>query len=152
MFFWRVLQICEEERWHTVSLQKFNKEIHLRSHHWSFPTLSASQQTVFRCLYPRFYWRKQSIRAFAKALRKTGNIASVLEPRNGKKPTANEQMKKLPYSGELGRAESKNPAQLQRKAYFYLGLFFGRRGRQNQCQLTATILSLRKIHEGVEYF
>ena len=28
----------------------------------------------------------------------------------------------------------------------------GRRGRENQLQLTSTILSLRKIHEGVEYF
>ena len=45
---------------------------------------------------------------------KTGNIAGVLEPRNGKKPASNEQMKKPFDSGELGRTESKNPAQLQR--------------------------------------
>ena len=43
-----------------------------------------------------------------------GNIAGTLEPRNGMKRTSNEQMKKLFDSGELGRAESKNPAQLQR--------------------------------------
>ena len=30
-----------------------------------------------------------------KTSEKTDNIASVLEPRNGKKPTSNEQMKKL---------------------------------------------------------
>ena len=41
-------------------------------------------------------------------------IASVLEPRNVKKPTSNEQMKKLFDSVELGRTESNNPAQLQR--------------------------------------
>ena len=33
-----------------------------------------------------------------------------------------------------------------------VGLFFGRRGRETQRQLTPTILSLRKIHQGVEYF
>ena len=49
-----------------------------------------------------------------KTSEKMGNITSVLEPRNGKKPSSNEQMKKLFYSVELGRVESKNPAQLQR--------------------------------------
>ena len=58
---------------------------------------------------------RSSIRAFAKDLRKTDNIVSVLEPRNGKKPTSNEQMKKLFDSVELGRAESNNSAQLSRK-------------------------------------
>ena len=43
------------------------------------------------------------------------NIASVLEPRNGKNLTSNEQMKKLFDSVELGRAESNNSAQLPRK-------------------------------------
>ena len=68
------------------------------------------------------------------------NIASALGPRNGKKPTSNEQMKKLSDSVELGRAESNNPARLSRKTLFYLGLFFGRRGRGNQRKLTPTIL------------
>ena len=92
------------------------------------------------------------MRAFAEDIKKQATYADALEPGNGKKPTSNEQMKKLFDSGELGRAESKNPAQLQRTTYFYLGLFFGRRERENQCLLTPTILSLRKIHEGVEYF
>ena len=43
---------------------------------------------------------------------KTGNIAGVLEQGNLKKPTSNEQMKKLFDNGELERTESKNPAQL----------------------------------------
>ena len=79
--------------------------------------LAAAQQTIFLYLWPCFYWSKKSIIAFAKDLRKTGNIASVLEPRNGKKPTSNGRMKKLEKlfdSVELGRAESHNPAQLPR--------------------------------------
>ena len=47
---------------------------------------------------------------------------------------------------------SLNRAQLQRTAWFYLGLFFGRRGVENQRQLTPAMLSLRKTPEGVEYF
>ena len=50
------------------------------------------------------------------------------------------------------REESKNPAQLQRTTQFHLGLFFDRRGQDNQHQLTPTILSLRKIRERVEHF
>ena len=115
IFFEEVLHVSEEERSHTVSLQKCINEIHHEICHWSFPSFAAAQQTVFRYLWSRFYWGKQSIRTFAKDLIKTGNIASVLEPRNGKKSTSNEQMKKLFDSVELGRAESNNPAQLPRK-------------------------------------
>ena len=43
-----------------------------------------------------------------------GDNAGVLEPRNGKKLTSNEQKKKLFDSDELGRAETKTPAQLQK--------------------------------------
>ena len=55
-------------------------------------------------------------------------------------------------SGELGPADSLNPAQLQRTAWLYLGLFFERRGSENQRQLTPAMLSLRKTPQGVEYF
>ena len=61
-------------------------------------------------------------------------------------------MKKLLDGGEVGRAESKNPAKQERTTWFYLSLSFGLRGRENQRHLTPTILSLRKIHQGVEYF
>ena len=62
------------------------------------------------------------------------------------------QIKNLFDSGELGRAESKNPTQLQlqRTTQFYLGLIFGWRGLENQRQLTPTIPSLRKIRERIE--
>jgi len=36
-------------------------------------------------------------------------------------------------------------------AWFYLGIFFGRRGRENQRQLTPEMLSLRETPQGVEY-
>ena len=56
----------------------------------------------------------KNLRAYAIDFRNTGKLAGGLGPRNGKKQTSNEQMKKLCDSGELGRAESKSPAILQR--------------------------------------
>ena len=55
-----------------------------------------------------------------KNLRKTGKIAGVVH----KRALSKEQLKKLFESGELGPDEALNPAQLQRTAWFYLGLFF----------------------------
>ena len=97
---------------------------------------------------PGFTEANKVLDAFVKDLRKTGKIAGVVH----KKAISKEQVKKLFDSGELGPADSLNPAQLQRTAWFYLGLFFGRRGRENQRQLTPAMLSLRKTPQGVEYY
>jgi len=97
---------------------------------------------------PAFTEANKVLDAFVKDLRKTGKIAGVVH----KRAISKEQLKKLFESGELGPAGSLNPAQLQRTAWFYLGLFFGRRGRENQRQLTPAMLSLRKTPQGVEYY
>ena len=86
--------------------------------------------------------------AFVKDLRKTGKIAGVVH----KKAVSRDQIQRLFESGELGPADSQNPAQLQRTAWFYLTLFFGRREKENQRQLNPEILSLRTTPQGVEYF
>ena len=86
--------------------------------------------------------------AFVKDLRKSGKIAGVVH----KRAITKEQIQKLYENGELGPADSKNPAQLQRTAWFYLGLFFGRRGRENQREMKPGMLALRETPQGVEYF
>ena len=86
--------------------------------------------------------------AFVKDLRKTGKIAGIVH----KKAVSKDQIQRLFESGELGPADSQNPAQLQRTAWLYLTLFFGRRGRENQRQLNPGMLSLRTTPQGVEYF
>ena len=48
-----------------------------------------------------------------------------------------------------GRAESKNPLTTTEVNIVFL---FGQRGQENERQVTPTILSLRKFHQGVEYF
>ena len=98
---------------------------------------------------PTFTEANKILDAFVKDLRKTGKIAGIVH----KRAISKKQLTKLFESGELGPADSLNPAQLQRTAWFYFGgLFFGRRGRENQRQLTPAMLSLRKTPQGVEYY
>ena len=60
---------------------------------------------------PAFTEANKVLDAFVKDLWKTGKIADVVH----KKAISKEQLKKLFESGELGPADSLNPAQLQRE-------------------------------------
>ena len=60
--------------------------------------------------------------ALVKDLRRTGKIAGIVH----KKAVSKDQIQRLFESGELGPADSQNPSQLQRTAWSYLTLFFGR--------------------------
>ena len=86
--------------------------------------------------------------AFVKDLRKSDRISGIVH----KKVISKQQIQKLFESGELGPAETKDPAQLQRTAWLYLGLFFGRRGRENQRDVKPGMLALRMTPQGEEYF
>lgn len=97
---------------------------------------------------PAFTEANKVLDAFVKTLRKSGKIAGVIH----KRAISQEQIQKLYDCGELGPADSPNPAQLQRTVWFYLGLFFGRRGRENQRDMKKNMLALRETTQGVEYF
>ena len=126
---------------------QFN-EIHLRTAIDGFFARCRSKNRFSLSLTPLLLF-KQSIRAFAQRHRNTGKIAGVLKPRNGKKQTSNQQMKKLFDSGELGPAESKYPRRTtEDDLVLRRSLFRPTRTRES----TSTILSLQKMHEGVEYF
>jgi len=94
---------------------------------------------------PAFTEANKVLDTFVKDLWKTGKIAGVVH----KKAISKEQLKKLYDSGELGPADSLNPAQLQTMAWFYLGLLFGRRGRENQRQLTLQCFLCEKVYMGL---
>ena len=98
---------------------------------------------------PAFTEANKVLDAFVKDLRKTGKIAGVVHI---KKAISKEHVKKLFESSELRPADNLNPTQLQRMAWFYLDLFIGRRGRENQLHLTPAMPSLRKTLQGVEYY
>ena len=93
------------------------------------------------------YFTRKHI-AFVKDLRKSGKIAGLVH----KKAISKQQIQKLFDCGELGLADTKNPAQLQRTTWFYLGLFFGRRGRENQREMKSGMLTLKQTPNGIEYF
>ena len=106
-----VLHVCEQERWHTVSLQKFINEIHQRAAIDRF-LRSLPLNKPFSVISDPAFTEANKALEHLPYLRKKGKIAGVLEPRNGKKPTSNEQMKILFDSGEFRREENKNIAQL----------------------------------------
>ena len=84
---------------------------HLRGK--TFTSLAATQQTVFLLFDPAFTEANKVLDAFVcERPKETGKIAGVVH----KKAISKEQMKKLFESGELGPADSLNPAQLQRTA------------------------------------
>ena len=66
--------------------------------------------------------------AFVKDLRKKGKIAGIIH----KKAVSKDQIQRLFESGELGPADSQNPAQLQRTAWFYLSHLFLRTTRKRK--------------------
>lgn len=86
--------------------------------------------------------------AFVKDLKMSGKIEDVVH----KKAITKEQIRRLYNSGELGPADSQDPAQLQRTAWFYVALFFGRRGRENQRLIKHHMLVLGRTPQGTEYY
>ena len=97
---------------------------------------------------PAFTEANKILDAFVKELRRSGKISGVVH----KKAISKQQVEKLFQSGELGPADTKDPAQLQRTAWFYLGVYFGRRGRENQRDMKPAMLALRATPQGEEYF
>ncbi|PFX13043.1 hypothetical protein AWC38_SpisGene22912 [Stylophora pistillata] len=65
---------------------------------------------------PAFTEANKILDAFVKNLRKSGKISGVVQ----KKAISKQQVEKLFQSVELGPADTKDPAQHQRTAWFYL--------------------------------
>ena len=97
---------------------------------------------------PAFTEANKILDAFVKELRKSGKISSVVH----KKAISEQQVENLFQSGELGPADTKDPAQLQSTTWFCLGIYFGRRGRENQRDMKPAMLALRATPQGEEYF
>ncbi|XP_060793157.1 uncharacterized protein LOC132896388 isoform X2 [Neoarius graeffei] len=97
---------------------------------------------------PAFSEANEVLDAFVKDLRKMGKIAGVVH----KKAMTQEHIRLLYESGELGPADSEDPAQLMHTVWFYLSLYLGRRGRENQRQLKPSMLVLRSTPDGREYY
>ena len=97
---------------------------------------------------PAFVQANKALDAFLKTLRKDGEIAGVVH----KETLTREVVKKLFETGELGPADSKSPSQLQNTVWFYITLYFGKRGRENQRKMTKQMLVLRTTPDWRHFF
>lgn len=91
----------------------------------------------------------KTLNSLLKSLSKSGQISSTVH-----KPALTvEAVAKLYEAGELVDASSLDPKKLQQTAGFFITLYFGRRGRENQRQLTKSSLKLSKTpNSGLEYY
>ena len=91
----------------------------------------------------------KALNSLLKSLSKSGEICSTVH-----KPALTvEAVAKLYEVGELVDASSLDPKKLQQTAWFFITLYFGRRGRENQRQLTKSSLKLSKTpNSGLEYY
>lgn len=101
---------------------------------------------------PEFFQANKALDAFVKTLRKSGEIAEVVH----KGSLTPEIVEKLFQSGQLGPANSKDPSQLQNTVWFYISIYFGKRGRfslgENQRKMTKHMLALRTTLSGRRFF
>ncbi|XP_078371764.1 uncharacterized protein LOC144655391 isoform X2 [Oculina patagonica] len=97
---------------------------------------------------PEFIQANKALDAFVKTLRKHGAIPGVVH----KETLTREVVEKLFETGQLGPANSKSPTQLQNTVWFYISLYFGKRGRENQRKMTKQMLVLRATPDGRQFY
>lgn len=97
---------------------------------------------------PEFIQANKALDAFVKTLRKDGAIPGVVH----KETLTREVVEKLFETGQLGPANSKSPTQLQNTVWFYISLYFGKRGRENQRKMTKQMLVLRATPDGRQFY
>ena len=91
----------------------------------------------------------KALNSFLKTLRKSGQICSTVH----KPALTTEAVSKLYEAGELVDERCHDPQKLQQTTWFFITLYFGRRGRENQRQLTKSSVKLSKTpNSGLEYF
>ena len=97
---------------------------------------------------PEFSLANKTLNAVCVNMMKEGKIGPTIH----KNPITNEQMQQLFNTGQLGEAETKNPSQLLRTAWFYVTFYFGKRGRENQRKLSKQMLVLCETPGNRKYY
>ena len=87
---------------------------------------------------PQFKEANNALDAFVKSIRREGKVGGVVH----KNPITKEQIEMLFERQQLGPADAKCPSQLLPTSWFYIPLYFGKKGRENQQQMTKTMLAL----------
>ena len=96
----------------------------------------------------QFNKANKALNSYLKHLASTGKIAGIIH----KNPLTAEIIQKLFDSGELASADTKRPRALLQTAWFYVSLYFGKRGRENQSVMKKSMLRLAVTAAGEEYF
>ena len=97
---------------------------------------------------PQFKEANNGLDAFVKSFRREGKVGSGVH----KNPIMKDQIKMLFERQQLGPADAKCPSQFLPTLWFCITLYFGKRGRQNQRQMTKTMLALRRTPLGKRYY
>ncbi len=98
---------------------------------------------------PEFTEANKALNSFLKSLSKTGDIKRTVH----KNPLTSEVVESLYKAGELVESTSQDPTKLQQTAWFFITLYLGRRGRENQRKFSKNSFRLVKISlTGEEYY
>ena len=97
---------------------------------------------------PEFTEANKALSSFLKTLSKSEDIRPTVH----KNPLTREVIESLYEAGELVEANSQDPSKLQQTAWFFITLYLGRRGRENQRKFSKNSFRLSKIPlTGEEY-
>lgn len=100
------------------------------------------------CDHNLFSEANKTLNSYLKHLSSTGKIAGTIH----KTPLTSEAIQKLYEKGELADATTHNPRALLQTAWFFISLYFGKRGRENQAVMKKSMLRLVATANGEEYF
>lgn len=95
----------------------------------------------------QFTEANKTLSNFLKTLSKSGDISPTVH----KQALTKEVVEKLYEEGELVEFDTLHPGKLQQTAWFFISLFLGKRGRENQHTMKKTMLVLRKTPGGEAY-
>ncbi|XP_044165281.1 uncharacterized protein KIAA1958-like [Acropora millepora] len=97
---------------------------------------------------PAFESANKVLNAICRKNAQEGKASPIVH----KQPITKEQVQQLFKTGQLGECDTQDPAQLLRTTWFYITLYFGKRGRENQRKLTKEMLSLQSTPEGRQFY
>ncbi|CAB4029670.1 hypothetical protein AWC38_SpisGene10896 [Paramuricea clavata] len=100
------------------------------------------------CDLVAFQEANKTLHSYLKHLMSTGKIAGTVH----KNPLTPEAVQLLFEKGELACAETRDPRCLMQTVWFYISLYFGKRGRENQRAMKKSMLRLCTTGTGEEYF
>ena len=97
---------------------------------------------------PAFETANKVLNAICRKNAQEGKASTIVH----KQPITKEQVEQLFWIGQLGECHTQDLAQLLRTTWFYITLYFGKRGRENQRKLTKEMLSFQSTPQDRQYY